>query len=307
MDENEKQKRAEKIAYQNKDIVSKVMAEQFRGKSFAVYGIDIPRIAEVKPTNLPAIEANELRLDNLFLLDDGSYAFVDYESGYQEKNKCDYLKYLARVIERLYNETGGFVPVKVIILYTADVKKGSTHPVLDLDGIRLQLTEAFLIELDSDNIWNTVSTRIYRKEKLWDEDIMNLVIYPLTFPGTVAKQKAVSRTIRLAKKIADSEQMVFTLKLIWTFSDKFITEDDANKIREVLIMTKVDRIFAEEKREAVEKAVNEATVIVTQQVTEKIAKSLLLKGNSIEYVASVTEYPIEKIKKIWMSVKNTLE
>ena len=80
-----------KIAYQNKDIVSKLMAEEFKGKTFAVYGIDVPEIVEAKPTNLPAIEADELRLDNLFLLADGSYAIVDYESKYREKNCVDYL------------------------------------------------------------------------------------------------------------------------------------------------------------------------------------------------------------------------
>ena len=29
------------IAWQNKDIVSKLLAEQFKGKTFAVYGIDV--------------------------------------------------------------------------------------------------------------------------------------------------------------------------------------------------------------------------------------------------------------------------
>ena len=44
------------------------MADEFKGKTFAVYGIDVPEIVDVRPTNLPAVEANELRLDNLFLL-----------------------------------------------------------------------------------------------------------------------------------------------------------------------------------------------------------------------------------------------
>jgi hypothetical protein len=35
------------------------------GKSFSVYGLDIPKIIQVLPTNLPEIEANELRIDNL--------------------------------------------------------------------------------------------------------------------------------------------------------------------------------------------------------------------------------------------------
>ena len=58
----------EEIAYQNKDITSKVLAENFKGKSFWVYGLGLAEIREAKPTNIPAVRANELRMDNLFEL-----------------------------------------------------------------------------------------------------------------------------------------------------------------------------------------------------------------------------------------------
>lgn len=88
------------IAYQNKDITSKIMGENLKDKSFAVYGIDVPKVRQVLPTNLPAIEANELRLDNLFLLEDGSLALVDYESDYDSGDKVKYLDYISRTVKR---------------------------------------------------------------------------------------------------------------------------------------------------------------------------------------------------------------
>ena len=48
------------VAYQNKDIISKVFGESMRNKSFRAYGMDIPEIVEILPTNLPAVEANEM-------------------------------------------------------------------------------------------------------------------------------------------------------------------------------------------------------------------------------------------------------
>ena len=59
------------IMYQNKDVTMKSLADIFKGKSFAAYGIDVPEIVDVRPTNLPSVAANELRLDNLFLLKAG--------------------------------------------------------------------------------------------------------------------------------------------------------------------------------------------------------------------------------------------
>ena len=60
----------DEIAYQNKDITSKLLAEYFKGKTFKVYGLDLPEIKQVLPTNIPTVKANELRLDNLFELED---------------------------------------------------------------------------------------------------------------------------------------------------------------------------------------------------------------------------------------------
>ncbi|MEF9940625.1 MAG: hypothetical protein RR768_10995 [Clostridium sp.] len=68
------------IGYQNKDIAAKTMADTLKGKSLAAFGLPQLRIIDILPTNLPAIESNELRLDNLFLLNDGSVAIIDYES-----------------------------------------------------------------------------------------------------------------------------------------------------------------------------------------------------------------------------------
>ena len=81
------------IAYQNKDIFSKWMGETLKGKSFEAYGLDLPKIVRVEPTNLPTVEAYELRIDNLFMLEDGSWAIVDYESCYTKEDKVKYANY----------------------------------------------------------------------------------------------------------------------------------------------------------------------------------------------------------------------
>lgn len=91
---------SEDIAYQNKDITSKMLAENFKGKSFRVYGLNIPPVRRAEPTNIPAVKANELRIDNLFELADGSAAIVDYESDYDKADKIKYLNYLAGIASR---------------------------------------------------------------------------------------------------------------------------------------------------------------------------------------------------------------
>ena len=78
--------------------------ENFKGKSFRVYGLDLPAVRKVLPTNIPTIKANELRLDNLFELADGSVAIVDYESEYCNDDKVKYLNYLTGIANRYLKE-----------------------------------------------------------------------------------------------------------------------------------------------------------------------------------------------------------
>ena len=98
----------EGVAYQNKDILFKILGQTYKEKSFAAYGINLPPIRELLPTNLPKISANEKDIDNLFLLEDGTYAIVDYESEFKKLNKIKYLNYIARVMEReRFSSTSG--------------------------------------------------------------------------------------------------------------------------------------------------------------------------------------------------------
>ena len=86
------------IAYQNKDIASKLTGEMLVGKNLAVFGLPHLSVTGILPTNLPAVESNELRIDNLFQLEDGSLAIMDYESKFDRENFIKYLNYIARVL-----------------------------------------------------------------------------------------------------------------------------------------------------------------------------------------------------------------
>ena len=50
------------ITYHNKDVLSKILAENFKDKSLKVYGIDVPKIKQILPTNLPQIQVNEMKV-----------------------------------------------------------------------------------------------------------------------------------------------------------------------------------------------------------------------------------------------------
>ncbi len=239
----EKKKNKSEITYHNKDVLSKIMAENFKEKSLKVYGIDVPKIKQILPTNLPAIQVNEMRIDNLFLLEDGSVAIIDYESSVKWENYLKYLNYVVRILERYGQEAKH---IRMIVIYTADVKHAAGE--FHVDCLTLRLEQAYLRKIDSKSVRDELEKKLEKGMPLSDDEMMQFIILPLTYKGKEAKKEAVKDAVDLAKKITDKEKQMFVLSGILVFADKIIDSSTAKYIKEVIRMTQVAQMLLEEGR-----------------------------------------------------------
>ena len=245
---------SEGIVYQNKDILFKILGKTYKEKSFAAYGIDLPPIRELLPTDLPKIAANEKSIDNLFLLEDGTYAIVDYESVYKKANKIKYLNYIARVMEKYYKEDENF-NLRLVVIYTGDVK--SAEPVFETSCITLRMEQAFLSHIDGEAAFDTIRQKVVSGTPLEDDDLMKLVILPLTIPGTEGKQVMLEKVVELAEQVKDNEQQIFILSGVIVASDKFINREYLEQIRRRINMTQLGQMYEKEKIEYANKKTRE--------------------------------------------------
>lgn len=74
------------------------------------------------------------------MLEDGTYATVDYESVYKKANKIKYLNSIARVMENYFKEDEA-LNMRLIVIYTGDVK--SAEPTLERNCFTLRTEQAF--------------------------------------------------------------------------------------------------------------------------------------------------------------------
>ena len=268
---------SEGIAYQNKDILFKILGQTYKEKSFAAYGIDLPPIRELLPTNLPKISANEKDIDNLFLLDDGTYAIVDYESEFKKLNKIKYLNYIARVMEKYYRENENF-NLRLVVIYTGDVK--NAEPVFETNCITLRMEQAFLSHIDGEATFDTIRQKISSGTPLEDDDLMKLVILPLTVPSTEGKQTMLEKVVDLAEQVKDNEQQIFILSGVIVASDKFINREYLDQIRRRINMTQLGQMYEKEKIEYANKK--------NRELTLEMAKSLLNDGVDLVKIMKAT-------------------
>lgn len=291
------------IAYQNKDITSKLLAENFKGKTFRVYGLDIPEVKAVLPTNIPSVRANELRLDNLFELVDGTVALVDYESVYKKEDKVKYLNYLAGIANRYQQEKKVCPMLRMIVIYTGDIERRQVSDEYDIGAVRMTLEPAFLSELDSGGLFRHLKEKVERNEPLDDEELMGFIILPLSYRKKEEKEEKIRESVSLAAQIQDRSQQVFALAGILAFSDKLIDMETANKIRRMIEMTKVGWIIEQEKQEAIAKV--EEALVKAEEEKQQAARESVIKMIRKNYpteeiafiVSSFSQDEIETVRR----------
>lgn len=278
------------IAYQNKDIVSKLFGDRMKGKPLSLFGLNTDaKVASIQPTNIPVVDVKELRMDNIFELDDGSVAILDYESVYREDNFFKYGLYVMNVLKRYLKENKS-PDIHMMVLYTADIENAQT--TLHKTACDIHIEAAYLTGVDSE-AWKREIQEGINTRSITDEMLMHLILLPLTYKGTEEKQTVIEECARLARKIADEEMETFALSGLLAFTDKVISEKTRNNIKEVLSMTKVGKMLMDEGRmEGRKEGRKEGRLEKTREASLKMLK----KGFDYETVAEVQEVSIEQLK-----------
>ena len=280
---------SEGIVYQNKDVLLKILAENYKNKSLSAYGLKLPPIKELLPTNLPVIQVDEKRSDNIFLLEDGRILILEYESDVKQKNLLKYGHYAFRVSEAYYGKANELI---IAVIYTGDATKAPKE--LNLGCVSVRTEQVFLSSFDGDRTYSELKHKVTNNIQLNNDDIMRFIILPLM--GKTDKQKRIEEAVDLAKLVVDEKIQTFIIAGLLTASDKFIDRDYSNRLKEWLKMTKIGQLYEEEKIEAVIEAVSEAV----QKSKSEIAKNLLDNGADIALImksTGLTRADINRLKK----------
>ena len=296
------------IAYQNKDIASKLTAELLVGNYLGPFGLPEKKVVGLLPTNLPAVESNELRLDNLFEMEDGAVAILDYESKFSRENFVKYLNYVARIMRRYANQKSldQLKKLKILVIYTADVSQA--QEVYDLGGVVIQVEASYLIHQNTKEIYGRLKEKVSGGEELNVTERMELMILPLTIKGKKEKQEYIQKAIELAKKMEDRRQGAQVIAGILTFTDKILDPAYAKQVKGEIKMNLVSQmIFQDGFDSGVEQGMNQGiTMGITQGSEKKLIQQVcrkLQKKKSPETISEELEEELEVIKKICKAAK----
>ena len=283
----------DKVTYSNKDILFKLLAESYKNKSLAVYGLDIPKIKRMLPANYPIITATEIHSDNCFILEDDSLYLQEYESSVDPNAGLKYARYVCAAMDRLMREEIAVTNVIIGVIYTGDVK--SAPSTFDFGAMRVQLKHVFLSKFDSDKTYAELKEKVENGSEFSDEDLLRLIILPLTQPDKSRKQKLTEDAVLLAKQINDEEKQMHCIAGIAVAANKFIEKTYYEKLKEWISMTHLSRLYEEEKIIAVQEG--------QKELQKKIAENLLRKGHDEFEVIECTELTLVEVKQVHAALK----
>ena len=286
------------ITRSNKDVLFKVLSQSYENKSLAVYGLDLPRIKRLLPGSYPAVIAKETHADNPFLLEDDTLLILEYESTATADDFLKYAGYVTNALKQLRKEGVGATRVVIAVIYTGDIERAPSE--LDLGALRVRVEQVFLSGFDTDGMLAGLKAKIEAGVPLGDDDVMRLIILPLTQPDKGRKQGLIEEAVNLAKGVRDERQQMFALAGIATATVKFMDAEYLKKLKGWIKMNALARLFEEEKIEAVNQAVSQAVSQNDRNVRMEIARNLLTNGHDIDQVMQATRLTRAEMDEILM-------
>ncbi len=190
-------------------------------------------------------------------------------------------------MEKYYQEDENF-NLRLIVIYTGDVQ--SADSIYETNCFTLRMEQAFLSHIDGETAFQSIAKKLQSNLLLEDDDLMKLVILPLTMPGVEAKQKMLEKVVSLAEQVTDEKQQIFILSGVIVASDKFINREYMEQIRGRINMTQLGQMYEKEKIEYANKKNRELTI--------EMAKSMLDEGINFVKIMKITGLTEEELLRL---------
>jgi predicted transposase/invertase (TIGR01784 family) len=173
---------------------------------------------------------------------------------------------------------------------------------LDIGSMVYRPEKVMMYKYDGDAIFAELNAKIDSGAELTDMDILNLIFLPL-MRITIPRGELAVKSATLANRIPDAAKRNACIAATFAFAQRFLDEENLEKLMEVLRMTELATMMIEREvekavGEAVEKAVGEAVEKAVGTEKLEIAKNLLAYGLSVEAVAKNTGLDEGALRKI---------
>lgn len=175
-------------------------------------------------------------MDFTFLMEDDTYIHLEFQTTAKGKDDLRRFKYYETALEWKTKKE-----VKTYVIYTNGISNPRTSYNSGFNSF--QVKAITMINLDGDKILEDLITKAKSKITLSDLDLLNLIFVPVMGGNHPVSSKIITAFKILQSQNIDTENIT---AMLFDFANKFLSEKDLNKIREMIRMTKLGKMIYED-------------------------------------------------------------
>ncbi|MDY0407244.1 hypothetical protein P5G51_019625 [Virgibacillus sp. 179-BFC.A HS] len=287
-----------KIHHNNMDIVQRLMAETMKGfEPLKVFNYRSKKVKEVLSTDMPKVETVDDKADTLYLLEDGDFLHVEYQTTVKKDDIFRFASYSLRLYNKVREKSEKKNPnLQTVVIYSPSVREEDIIPSLDIGSLKFK---SFPIHLKNELKRQAEFNEIVNKMRgnpnisLSKEEQMRLIYQPLFNSERKEIEMDAYYIIRSLQELADDSLKAHLSGMIYVLVRRFLSEEGDRKIWEELIkMSTVEKElkkifgfdagFDEGKQEMKESIFKELVSAIKEGESDRFIQRLIRLGDFTE-------------------------
>lgn len=289
-----------KIHYNNMDIVQRLMGETMKGyEPLKIFKYSSAKVKEVLSTDLPKIETVDDKADTLYLLENGDFLHVEYQSTTEKEDIYRFAAYCIRLYNKVRKKSfKGRPDIQTVVIYSPLVSKKHVEPSMDIGSIKFNFYPIFLNEFKENDDSATILDKIKENPNtsLSKEEQLRLVYQPLFNDNITDIEKDAYYLIRNINELKDELLKAHLSSSIYVLVHRFLSQDGELKIWEVL--SKMSVVEKELKRKfGYDAGIESIKQNIFHLLVDAIRKNE--PESTIQYLVKAGRFTDEEVKKAY--------
>lgn len=264
------------------DMIMKRVMENLAQSGLRFLGIT-DEIIQPVGTELVVLEMQNLLMDYTFLMADGNYLHLEFQS--TDKGEKDLRRF--RKYEALLGDQKG-KNVYTYVVYTNDIREPQTR--LKTGFSEYCVKAVTLSDWDSRQVIEDIKKSL-EQNTLDEEQITALAFVPV-MARSDERVEVISEAVKISHKVADEQQKIDIQSILFAFANKFLNDNELERIKEEIAMTQLGQMIYEdglkkgeekgEKKGKLEGKLEAAKALLDILSDEAIAKRLQLSLEQVK-------------------------
>lgn len=172
-----------KMHHNKMDIMQRLMAAGMKGQEpLSVFNFHTPKVKEVLSTDLPDLQTKDNKADTFYLLDDGNYLHIEFQTTATDNDAYRFATYILGLYNNIRDRkemTHG--KIFSFVIYAPHIKKDDVDSKLEIGSLDYSFQPIFLKEIAGEEKYNAVIEKVRGNPEvvLSPEEKMMLIYRPL--------------------------------------------------------------------------------------------------------------------------------